>query len=105
MWQAVTDLASLLQSDDLFQLAGGELPVTPLPDLEHLLELPCRHPCSPLPQPSLRLAHLSWQPAGFGQTSQLGTAAPAEVPLARAQLLPPNGANEVPAVLEVQLGP
>jgi cobalt-zinc-cadmium efflux system outer membrane protein len=99
MWQAVTDLASLLQTDDLFQVASGQLPVPPLADLEHLLELPCRHLCSPLPQPGLRQADLAWPPAGFGPAGQpaapRGTMPPAEMPPARALLMPPEGAAPV----------
>jgi cobalt-zinc-cadmium efflux system outer membrane protein len=50
-WQAVTDVASLLQIDDLFQ--GMEAPPAVLPhDLEHLPGLPCSHPCDPLANPS-----------------------------------------------------
>ena len=47
-WQAVVDVANLLQTEDLFQ-ANGTCPVAPVPDLEQLLQLPCCHPCSPLP--------------------------------------------------------
>jgi cobalt-zinc-cadmium efflux system outer membrane protein len=47
-WQAVVDVASLLQTDDLFQ-ANGVFPAGPVCDLEKLLQLPCCHPCSPFP--------------------------------------------------------
>lgn len=53
MWQATVDVASFLQTDDLFQLSGEPLCVAPVPDLEHLAPLPCHHPCSPLPDPAL----------------------------------------------------
>jgi cobalt-zinc-cadmium efflux system outer membrane protein len=45
-WQAVTDVANLLQIDDLF---GGmeSPPAAPPCDLEHLPGLPCSHPCDP----------------------------------------------------------
>jgi cobalt-zinc-cadmium efflux system outer membrane protein len=47
-WLAVADVANLLQTDDLFQVGQlQELP--PVPDLEHLLPLPCCHPCGRLP--------------------------------------------------------
>jgi cobalt-zinc-cadmium efflux system outer membrane protein len=43
-WTAVADVANVLQTDDLFQMFPCE-PVAPVPDLEHLLPLPCFHPC------------------------------------------------------------
>lgn len=49
MWTAVTDVANLLQTDDLFQIGNEAVPMecpAPLPDVEHLLALPCCHPCS-----------------------------------------------------------
>jgi cobalt-zinc-cadmium efflux system outer membrane protein len=46
-WQAVTDVANLLQMDDLF-LGMKSPPVSPPCDLEHLPGLPCSHPCDPL---------------------------------------------------------
>src|SRR5262249_31938595 len=45
-WTAVVDVAGLLQTKDLFQ-TGAELPVAPVPDLEHLQPLPCCHPVCP----------------------------------------------------------
>ena len=48
-WQAVSDLGSLLQTNDIFQLAEGKR-FAELPDLSHLLELPCCHQCSPSAQ-------------------------------------------------------
>ncbi|HLJ93068.1 MAG TPA: TolC family protein [Gemmataceae bacterium] len=49
LWQAVTDVASLLQTDDLFQGMASP-PAVPPCDLEHLPGLPCSHPCNPLAQ-------------------------------------------------------
>jgi cobalt-zinc-cadmium efflux system outer membrane protein len=49
MWTAVTDVANLLQTDDLFQIGNEAVPTecpAPVPDVEHLLALPCCHPCS-----------------------------------------------------------
>jgi cobalt-zinc-cadmium efflux system outer membrane protein len=87
MWQAVVDVASLMQTDDLFQ--GCErMPVAEIPDLEHLLKLPCCHPCNPLPAPGLRGASMNWPSAGFGQPAQ-GAAPPRE-------MIPPP-AGESPA--------
>ncbi len=59
MWQAVADMASLLQTDDLFA-AGGKHCLAPAPDVAALLELPCSHPCSPLPDPALKGPPLGW---------------------------------------------
>jgi cobalt-zinc-cadmium efflux system outer membrane protein len=61
LWQSVSDVAGLLQTDDLFQVAAGQCPA-PLPDLERLADLPCTHPCSPLPGP-IKGADGSWPPA------------------------------------------
>jgi cobalt-zinc-cadmium efflux system outer membrane protein len=65
MWQAVADVADLLQTDDLFQLGVGEPCAEPVavPGLENLPGLPCWHPCSPLPDPALKGAHGEWPPA------------------------------------------
>jgi cobalt-zinc-cadmium efflux system outer membrane protein len=67
-WQAVVDTASLLQTDDLFQLAEP-VGVAPVPDLDQLLKLPCCHPCNPLPGEQLRGADGNWQPAGIRPAS------------------------------------
>ena len=45
-WQAVVDVSSLLQTDQLFQMAN-EVNNAPAIDFEQLLKLPCHHPCSP----------------------------------------------------------
>jgi cobalt-zinc-cadmium efflux system outer membrane protein len=47
-WQAASDTASLLQTDDVYEMAAQ---VTNLPeaDLTELLRLPCCHPCSSVP--------------------------------------------------------
>src|SRR5262249_16700663 len=57
-WTAVTDVANLLQTNDLFQT--GQEHVTPVPDLERLGPLPCCHPCSPLPDPGLKGGDGTW---------------------------------------------
>jgi cobalt-zinc-cadmium efflux system outer membrane protein len=56
-WQAVVDVGSFLQTDDLFEHAEGTYPAA-LPDLEQLLQLPCCHPCTP-PVPGAP-ADLNW---------------------------------------------
>src|SRR4029077_9837110 len=55
-WTAVVDVAGLLQTTDLFQVAG-EQPLAPVPELWELPPLPCCHPtCSvgaePKPAPA-----------------------------------------------------
>jgi cobalt-zinc-cadmium efflux system outer membrane protein len=45
-WQAVVDVSSFLQTDQLYQMAD-EVSNVSLIDLEELLKLPCHHPCSP----------------------------------------------------------
>jgi cobalt-zinc-cadmium efflux system outer membrane protein len=44
LWSSVVSVADLLQTDDLFQLGQPEA-VPPIPDLDHLLPLPCGHEC------------------------------------------------------------
>jgi hypothetical protein len=63
-WQAVSDLGSLLQTNDIFQMAEGKRFVE-LPDLSKLMQLPCCHPCSPLPGAHLEGPDLRWPEAGF----------------------------------------
>jgi cobalt-zinc-cadmium efflux system outer membrane protein len=46
-WQAVADLANLLQIDDLY--LALESPPHAAPECDKLAPLPCNHPCSPLP--------------------------------------------------------
>ncbi|HMF12993.1 MAG TPA: TolC family protein, partial [Gemmataceae bacterium] len=48
-WTSVVDVANLLQTEDIFQI-GDHQEVHPIPEL---CTLPCCHPCSPLPEPSL----------------------------------------------------
>jgi cobalt-zinc-cadmium efflux system outer membrane protein len=94
MWTAVTDVANLLQTDDLFAGSQGRC-VGTLPDLQPLFHLPCSHPCSPLQDPALKGADPQWpavdpipvesgkqpEPAGRStQDSPRGGAAP-EFPL------------------------
>jgi len=48
VWTSVTSVADLIQTDDLFEFARPQA-VPALPDLEHLVPLPCCHPdASPL---------------------------------------------------------
>jgi cobalt-zinc-cadmium efflux system outer membrane protein len=65
LWQAVTDVANVLQTDDLFQLAQpGCIPPTP-----ELALLECDHPCSPLTDPALRGADPYWPDVDPGKAS------------------------------------
>jgi cobalt-zinc-cadmium efflux system outer membrane protein len=74
-WQAVSDLATLLQTDDIYQLAEGQQFAQP-PDLEELLPLACCHPCSPLQDPAFKGAHLEFPPTGFPPASRGRLASP-----------------------------
>jgi outer membrane protein, heavy metal efflux system len=80
-WQAISDLASLLQTDDVYQMAV-EIQNVPTPNLAELLKLPCCHPCAQQPQPAAN-ATLSFdltpgQPAApAGAVSSPQTSAPA----------------------------
>jgi cobalt-zinc-cadmium efflux system outer membrane protein len=66
VWQAVTDIAGLLQTNDLFQVGGevveSECPA-PVPDLAPPAALPCEHPCGPQPDAAWKGADPSWPPA------------------------------------------
>jgi cobalt-zinc-cadmium efflux system outer membrane protein len=49
LWQSVTDVADVLQTDDLFQMGQEQVPAEALgavPDLRKLELLPCCHPCA-----------------------------------------------------------
>src|SRR5262249_55129146 len=74
-WQAVADVADVLQIDDLFQ--GIEAPPVRPSDLEHLPGLPCSHPCNPLENvPSTADA------AGCGTAFPVSESAPRDTPTA-----------------------
>jgi cobalt-zinc-cadmium efflux system outer membrane protein len=65
-WQAVVDVADLLQTDDIYRVEDKVFPtecLAPLPDIGTLPTLPCEHPCSPLPDPALKGARGDWPPA------------------------------------------
>jgi cobalt-zinc-cadmium efflux system outer membrane protein len=101
-WTAVVDVSGLLQTDDLFQIKEHEC-VAPVPDLEHLLPLPCCHPCSPLPDPVLKGANGSWTVTEFDTPRQPAPAtkregAPETAPAPRPPSTPPS---ERPAALSL----
>jgi cobalt-zinc-cadmium efflux system outer membrane protein len=70
-WQAVADVGSFLQQDDLYDLADGQYTAA-VPALEELLRLPCCHPCAPAPAASPE--HFDWVPS----TATLGLPVPTE---------------------------
>lgn len=66
MWISVVDIANLLQTDDLFQIAGEKVPtewINSSEALEQLIMLPCTHPCSPLSDPKNFGVDGKWAPA------------------------------------------
>jgi outer membrane protein, heavy metal efflux system len=101
-WQAVSDLGSLLQTNDIFQMAEGKRFVQ-MPDLIHLLELPCCHPCSSLPGAHLQGPDLSWPEAGFTPkaTATEAPAAPAPVAPKAPSMLTPGAPQTLPPVSSV----
>jgi hypothetical protein len=89
-WQAVSDLGSLLQTDDLFQLADGAH-LAELPDLEHLRNLDCCHPCNPLPDPVLKRPDGQWQSTTIPPSLPAAQQTPqSNAPSALPMLLPPR---------------
>jgi cobalt-zinc-cadmium efflux system outer membrane protein len=99
-WQAVSDLGSLLQTNDIFQLAEGKCFVQ-APDLSQLLQLPCCHPCSTLPGSHLLPPDLSWPEAGFSPKATATGALGAPVPAAPS---PSFSARPAPASNQAAFG-
>jgi cobalt-zinc-cadmium efflux system outer membrane protein len=60
LWQAVVDVADLLQTPDLFGIQTPTEKVAEIPDLEKLPGLPCCHPCSPLPDAHQHVKDGEW---------------------------------------------
>ena len=60
LWQAVVDVADLLQTKDLFGAQTPTEAVPEIPDLEKLPVLPCRHPCSPVPDGHRTAVDADW---------------------------------------------
>jgi cobalt-zinc-cadmium efflux system outer membrane protein len=93
LWQSVVSVADLLQTDDLFQvglgLEMGEAPPCAA-DLEKLPNLPCFHPCSPLPGRSYEGADSDWP------SPLLKPGAPAMPPAAETKETAPPAAPEAP---------
>ncbi len=66
LWQSVTDIANLLQTDDLYQIGNDRVPtedLDPVPDFCQLKPLPCCHPCSTLPDQGHGAADGAWPAA------------------------------------------
>ena len=66
MWISVVDIANLLQTDDLFQIAGEKVPtewINSSEALEQLIKLPCTHSCSPLSNLEYIGVDGKWAPA------------------------------------------
>ncbi len=62
LWTAVSDLAALLEADDLYRM--GELQQVPaVPDLESICPLPCCHPGELWQYPGVRAGDGNWPPA------------------------------------------
>ncbi len=90
-WQAVVDLASLLQTNDLFHADGAIVGVehpTPVPDVGALPPLPCCHPSSPAHDPHLRASDPDW-PAAMPEPRPATPARPADQALPMPRRLPP----------------
>lgn len=88
LWQSVVDVANLLQTEDLFQLCETFEPGA-VPDLSSLPELPCCHPCSPLPGESLK------RPDGDWRVPRAAEVGPALLP-------PPRSKQDEPISLPMQ---
>jgi cobalt-zinc-cadmium efflux system outer membrane protein len=74
-WQAVVDVADVLQTDDIYRAGDQVFPtecVGPLPEIGALPPLPCIHPCSPLQDPALKGANGAW-PSAEGRAEQKKT--------------------------------
>jgi cobalt-zinc-cadmium efflux system outer membrane protein len=63
LWQAVVDVADLLQTRDLFKVHTPTEAVPAIPDLDRLCPLPCPHPCSPLPGAHQHVPDAGWPAA------------------------------------------
>jgi cobalt-zinc-cadmium efflux system outer membrane protein len=88
LWSSVVSVADPLQSDDLFQLAEVET-LPPIPDLDHLLPLPCNHDCPAL---------------GTGPAAGCAPTATPAVPSATASA-PAEPAGQLPAARPVPRAP
>jgi cobalt-zinc-cadmium efflux system outer membrane protein len=90
VWQAVVDVADLVQTKDLFGAGTPTLPVTEIPDLNALPPLPCCHPCAPLPEAHQKVIDGIWPSAEPG----------ASLPAQSSMLLPPAPEPAAPPAKE-----
>jgi cobalt-zinc-cadmium efflux system outer membrane protein len=97
LWQAVVDVADLMQTKDLFGAGAPVLPVAEIPDLEKLPPLPCCHPCSPLPGAHQKVLDGTWPTAEPGGSPQ---AAAEAAPTRPATLPPPSPEPAAPPAKE-----
>ena len=75
MWISVVDIANLLQTDDLFQIAGEKVPtewINSSEALEQLIKLPCTHACSPLSNLEYIGVDGKWSPATKPENEKSG---------------------------------
>jgi cobalt-zinc-cadmium efflux system outer membrane protein len=101
-WQAVVDVADVLQTDDVYRIGNELLPTEcpgSLPELGPLPPLPCRHPCSPLQDPALKGADGQWPSPEGGAEIRKSTQAVGSQQQATAKAVP---ARLLPAVTETR---
>jgi hypothetical protein len=75
-WQAVVDVSSFLQTDQLYKMTD-EVSQEPEVNLEELLKLPCCHRCPPAAPPSTR-AGFALEPAVPVETQSVPAPTPAK---------------------------
>src|SRR5262249_20321326 len=88
LWQSVNDVATLLQTDEVFAWVQEGCPAGPSP-LEQLLELPCSHRRNPV----LKGANGSWPTAPPPPVRPTLTLEKEELPQPRREepVIPPGG--------------
>jgi cobalt-zinc-cadmium efflux system outer membrane protein len=79
-WQAVSDVASLLQTDDAYQMAI-QVEDCALTDVANMLKLPCCHPSASAPAAMLGgISPFAWPPGYQVVPGEQAQRAPAEAP-------------------------
>ncbi len=108
LWQSVTDVADVLQTDDLYQIGGEAVPTEALeavPDLRQLPALPCCHPCAP-PDAAFGSDNGVWDRVAPGWDEQ--PAAPLKAELIKAPHVeppPPPAPKPLPEAVVPPLAP
>ena len=100
-WQAVSDIASLSQVDDAYQMAE-HLENCPMPDLAELLKMPCCHPCSSMPNPALKSISSLEAPPGRKTAPEPIEKAGGDAPPKTGPTVPPT--TPAPAMAPPRLG-